>query len=139
MKKITTVFAIAGTVHEYQGSLLELRTTLSEHEWKSIIVETVKYRIFMECVKKHAIKKLDERWSKSEKEVLKGLKQTIEKMQQLDPLLVATVDQNQVRDDYTRMVNDGCMEVLQTIEMVQNLRTPPADPEGDGSIVVSNI
>lgn len=119
-----TIFAHEGSIRVYEeGSMLQLHSQINPEEWKSIVEETIKYKIFIECLKRIAIPALDETWEKEDDWFRYQLVVAISRMRNIDPLLVATFDQDKIRAEYEKMMKTNVKEMKKFINDVRETQS----------------
>ncbi len=99
--KITT-FIFQGQILQHDGSIFSLKTQVSSDEWLNIVVDTVKYAIYLECMKQ-AVNLLEDNtitWTTADDEYITQLRSTVSSIIETDPISVSNIDQNKIRNDY---------------------------------------
>jgi hypothetical protein len=94
-----------------EGSMLTLRSLISEEEWTQIIEETVKYKIFVQCLKEVAIPILGDPWTEEDEWFLVQMDVAVSRIRNLDPLLVAKYDMKKIKEDYSELMRKGAERV----------------------------
>jgi hypothetical protein len=105
-KKRRTLFACDGSIRIYKGRLLELYSQISQPEWDAIVEETVKYKVFLECLRDN-ISKIGEEWTKKDDRFISKLESTISDMSDIDRFAVAKFNQNEIKESYSSNMNLG--------------------------------
>lgn len=118
-----TLFVFEGTIRCYEdGSMLELHTQVQPEEWEQIVMETVKYYVFVQCLKTTGMPLLGENWEEYDDYVRVQLEVAVSRMRNIDPLLVAKFDQKALTDNYTKQMQDGAIQVDEVVTQVRALR-----------------
>ncbi len=116
-EKHPTIFAHDGKVMVYQeGTMLELYSQLSAEEWKEITLETVKYSVFIECIKTIAIPKLQEGWDEDDEWYLVQFDIAVSRMRNIDPLLMASYNKKEIYESYSKWISTNTDEALKFIQ-----------------------
>jgi hypothetical protein len=116
-KKYPTLFALEGGIRHYKsGSLLELYSQIELGEWQSIVEETIKYKVFLECLKDTAIKLLSEQWTEDDEWFRIHLEVAVSRMRNIDPLYVSKYDQEALKSAYTAKMVAGAKELKLLID-----------------------
>lgn len=116
-KKYPTIFVLEGGIRYYKsGSLLELYSQISMDEWYTIVEETIKYKVFLECLKDTAVKLLSETWTEDDDWFRLHLDVAVSRMRNIDPLYVSRFDQEELRSAYTKKMVNGAEELRIIIE-----------------------
>lgn len=119
-EKNPTIFAFEGSIRVFEeGSMLELHTQVTDQEWEAIVEETVKYKVFLECLKKIAIPALDEKWEVEDDWFRHQLVVAISRMKNIDVLLVAKFNQDDIRKEYEEMMETNVALMKQFIEDIR--------------------
>jgi len=100
-------FVLEGDIKEFEGSVIELRSQVSDDEWVQIINETVAYKVFLKCLKKVGMPLLGERWDKEDDKFIIWLTESVSNMKILDPILVSSVNEKKLKKIYTTKMQDG--------------------------------
>lgn len=115
-EKQPTLFAFNGSIQLFnEGSMLELHSQITSEEWAMIVEETIKYKIFLECLKNVAAPILQEDWSKEDEWFIVQLDIAISRMKNIDPLLVASHNQESICNVYTKQMKNNAEEVRKAI------------------------
>ncbi len=116
-KKYPTLFVLEGGIRYYKsGSLLELYSQISIDEWHTIVEETIKYKVFLECLKDTAVKLLSETWTDDDDWFRLHLDVAVSRMRNIDPLYVSRFDQEKLKTAYTTKMINGAEELRVIIE-----------------------
>ena len=116
-KKYPTIFALEGGIRHYKsGTLLELYSQISLDEWKLIVEETIKYKVFLECLKETAVRLLNESWTEDDEWFCLHLEVAVSRMRNIDPLYVSKYDQDELKKAYTTKMVTGVDELRLIIE-----------------------
>lgn len=118
-----TLFAYDGSIRYYQdGSMLELYSKITEEEWEDIVEETVKYKVFVDCLKDIAYPALNEAWTQDDQYFKLMLDVALSRMKNIDALLVAKYNEKNIRTSYEKMMEEGVEEMKKLIKDVQEAR-----------------
>lgn len=116
-KKYPTLFVLEGGIRYYKsGSLLELYSQISIDEWYTIVEETIKYKVFLECLKDTAVKLLSETWTEDDDWFRLHLDVAVSRMRNIDPLYVSRFNQDELKAAYTQKMVSGAEELRVIIE-----------------------
>ena len=118
-KKNPTYFVLGGQILEYAGSMLELHAQVDLKEWQVITEETISFKIFVECLKETGMPLLDESWEKEDQKQLDGLIMAVSRIRNIDPLLAATVNQDELREQYTTKMKAGASDILSMVKEIR--------------------
>jgi len=129
-KKSPTHFVLGGQILEYTGSMLELHAQVDLEEWKVIISETISFKVFVECLKEIGMPLLEEKWEKEDQKQLDALILAVSRIRNIDPLLTASINQDELKEQYTVKMRSGASDID---KMVKEIRI--ADINGDKSEV----
>lgn len=114
-----TIFVLEGSIRWFKdGSMLELHTQIKPEEWKIIVDETIRYKIFVECLKTTACPILEDSWTEEDEWFLFQLGVAVSRMRNIDPLLVASVDQDSIRDQYTQLIQKNAKLAKEEIDNI---------------------
>lgn len=98
-----TLFVLDGSIRWYEdGSMLELHARITPEEWEMIVSDTIKYKLFIDCLKQIACPILEDPWTDEDDWFRVQLDVAISRMRNIDPLLVAKFDQKKILDEYIR-------------------------------------
>lgn len=131
-KKHPTLFVLDGSTLIYEdGSMLDLHAKITPSEWESIVEDTIKYKIFVECLKKVAIPILKETWDEDEEWFLNELEVAVSRIRNIDPLLVAKHDQQAITESYSEQMRTNADEmnklIIKTREEYKDFITKVSD------------
>lgn len=116
-KKYPALFVLDGMIRVFEkGSILELYNKITIEEWERIVEETIKYKVFLECLKETAFKLLNETWTETDDWFRVQLDVAVSRMSNIDPLLVAKWNQEELSLDYTSRMKTGVAELQCLIE-----------------------
>ena len=119
-QKHPTLFAFDGALHVYEdGTMIELYSAVTSKEWEMITEETVKYKVFLECLKEVAVPKLKEPWDKEDEWFKIQLGVAVSRMKQIDPLLIAKYNQEEIKKSFSKEMEKGAESMLEYIEHVK--------------------
>jgi len=115
-----TFFVLEGEIRCYEdGTMLQLYTQIKQEEWQEIVYETIKYKIFLECLKEIAFPILEEKWEKLDEYFKLQMEIAISRMRNIDALLVANVDQTTIKNEYTKWMKMNAVKAKQAIEEIK--------------------
>lgn len=137
-KKYPTIFVFEGSIRCYnEGSMLQLYTQITPEEWDIIVSDTIKYHIFITCLKETAIPALNEEWTEQDDWFRKQLEKAVARIRNIDPLLAAKFDQDAIKNNYTAQmlssVNNLNNMILDIRAMYQELE------QAQGQTIVSDL
>jgi len=134
-RKQPTFFVLEGTILCYEdGSMLELHGQVQPAEWEQIVEETVKYLVFVECLKSTGIPLLEERWTEDDDYFRIQLEVAVSRMRNIDPLLVAKFKQDEIAEEYKKQMKSGAIEVKEVVTQVREANKQAIlDRFGDGN------
>ena len=119
-QKHPTLFAFDGSLHVYEeGTMLELHGSVTEEEWGMIVQETVQYKVFLECLKEVAVPVLKEPWDEEDDWFRLQLGVAISRLKQIDPLLVAKYNQEEIKKSFSKEMKKGAKSMLEFIDHVK--------------------
>jgi hypothetical protein len=122
-RKHPTLFAHKGAIRYYKdGSMLSLYSQLSMEEWEDIVEETIKYKVFLECLKEVAFPQLEEPWVPDDEYFKLQLEIAVSRMRNIDALLVAKFSQEEMKTKYVKMMEVGVEDMKSMIEDVKKAR-----------------
>lgn len=115
-----TLFVMDGSIRIFEeGSMLELHTQISQEEWEAIVEETIKYKVFVECLKEIAIPKLDEKWEPEDDWFRVQLDVAISRMRNIDALIVAKHNQEDIKKVYSEEIKKNAAAMTEFIKEVR--------------------
>jgi len=115
-----TLFVFEGTPRYYDdGTMLQLHTQVTDKEWELIVEETIKYSIFIECLKEVGCPDLGEPWDQEDEWYRLQLEIAVSRIRNIDPLLVAKWDRDQIKEKYATKMRANAPEVIRLIEQVK--------------------
>lgn len=122
LREHPTIFAMDGSIRHYDdGTLFSLYTQISLDEWKHIIGETVKYKVFITCLKDVACPILDEIWTKEDDWWRVQLDRTIQEMRKLTPLEFIGIDEEKLTESYTLSMRANANTLSEEIQRLKSL------------------
>ena len=111
-----TIFVLEGTILYYdEGSMLALNTQVQQEEWEQIVEETVKYKVFIECLKSTGMPLLDEQWEEEDDYFRIQLDIAVSRMRNIDPIIVASYNQEELAKNYKKQMESGAIEVAKVV------------------------
>jgi|10_taG_2_1085330.scaffolds.fasta_scaffold00033_43 hypothetical protein len=135
-----TLFILEGTILFYEeGSMLTLHTQVEREEWEQMVEETVKYKVFIECLKETGMPLLKERWEEEDDYFRIQLNVAVSRMRNIDPLLVASHDQIALTEEYTKQMKSGAIEVSEVVTQVRESRKTAIMEELDNNDDVTKV
>jgi len=138
-----TLFIFNGSIQWYQeGSMLELHAQITEEEWRIIVSDTIKYKVFADCLKDVACPILEDSWTDEDEWFRLQMEIAVSRIRNIDPLLVAKFDQGQIRAEYTKQIQQNSVIVKKEIEIYkkEQLRLNVGLSNGNGkSTKVSDL
>lgn len=115
-----TMFVFDGGIRYFEnGSMLELYSQVTMEEWSIIAEETIKYQIFLECLKEVAVPLLEDEWNKEDDWFRLQLDVAVSRIRNIDPLLVAGFNREQIKNVYADTMRQTAPEVLKCMEQVR--------------------
>jgi len=118
-----TLFVLDGSIRYYDdGSMLELHSLVTPEEWIQIVEETIKYKIFVNCLKEVAIPLLEERWDDDDDYFRIQLDVAVSRIRNIDPLLVAKFNQKEIAETYSKQMAENAKNMLKMVETVREDR-----------------
>lgn len=115
-----TLFVLEGSIRVFEeGSMLGLHSQITTEEWASIVEETIKYYCFLLCLKETACPALDEKWEKEDEYFIYQLNVAISRMRNIDPLLVASYKQDDIKDAYRVYMEKNIPIIKEMIKAVR--------------------
>jgi hypothetical protein len=115
-----TLFVWDGSIRLYEdGSILQLHTQITNTEWTLVVEETIKYKIFLECLKQVACPLLGEPWTEEDDWFRVQLEVAVSRIRNIDPLLVASYDQEKIAKAYTKKMEKNAKEVQDLVEQMR--------------------
>ena len=115
-----TFFVLEGIILAYEeGSMLNLHTQVDKDEWEQIVEETIKYKVFVECLKSTGMLLLEERWEDEDDYFRVQLDVSVSRMRNIDPILVASYDQKALAESYIKQMKSGAIQVNEVIAKVR--------------------
>ena len=91
-------------------------------EWEDIVEETIKYKVFLECLKEVAFPQLEEPWVPDDEYFKLQLEIAVSRMRNIDALLVAKFRQEEMKTKYVKMMEVGVEDMKSMIEDVKKAR-----------------
>lgn len=143
-EKHPTLFVFEGSIRHYEeGSMLQLESLVTQDEWELIIEETVKYKVFLDKLKDVAFPILKEVWDKEDEYFRIQLDVAVSRIRNIDPLLVAKHNTQEIGESYEKLMKTNAEEVLKLIDKVRKenkeLLRAKYDMPGDNDITISSL
>lgn len=115
-----TLFVFDGSIRYYKdGSMLELHTQVTAEEWEMIVSDTIKYKVFIDCLKEVACPILEDPWTAEDDYFRIQLEVSIARMRNIDPLLVAKFDQKEIFEDYKKLAQKNAQAAKAEINKIK--------------------
>ena len=112
-----TLFSLEGSIRHYeQGSMLQLYSLITNEEWEAIVEETVKYSVFVSCLKEVAFPILKEQWTEEDEWFKLQLELAISRMRNIDAMLLLKYDENKLKEEYSSKMRTNGIELMKIIE-----------------------
>jgi len=141
-EKHPTFFCLEGAIRCYEeGTMLELQSQITPEEWEHIIVETIKYKAFLDCLKEIACPILEETWGKEDEYFIFQLDVAISRMRNIDALLVAKHNAEKIKKSYSKWMKENAVEAKKAIEEIRQAHRKALGQyfEGDDTMEVSDL
>lgn len=134
-----TIFVIEGTLRSFDGTMLELHTQVTTEEWTEIVKETLRYKIFIDCLKETASPILRESWSVEDDWWRVQLELSISRMRNIDPLLVINLSRTEaeIKAADTEKMKKNAASVVEQIRQLHGTSSKP--PSDSSTIEVSDL
>ena len=135
-----TLFVLEGTIRYYEeGSMLVLHGLITVDEWVTIVEETIRYKVFLECLKNTGCPLLGEPWDEEDDWFRIQLDVSVARMRNIDPLLVAKYDQKELTTAFAEKMSKNAVEVQDLIKQLRETRKSDLlgqlGDEGDAAVV----
>jgi len=115
-----TLFVFDGSIRYYKdGSMLELHAQVTAEEWEMIVSDTIKYKVFIDCLKEVACPILEDPWTAEDDYFRIQLEVSIARMRNIDPLLVAKFDQKEIFEDYKKLAQKNAQAAKAEINKIK--------------------
>lgn len=139
-----TMFVWDGSIRLYEeGSMLSLHTQVTNEEWESIVEQTIKYKVFLECLKETACPILGEPWDDEDDWFRIQLDVAVSRMRNIDGLLVLRHNQKIISEAYTIKMKREATEVQKLVEDMRKEKRAALqrqyDIDDEDTAVVSNL
>lgn len=119
-EKHPTLFVLDGSIRYFEnGTMLELYSKITQNEWQQIVEETLKYSIFVQCLKDIAFPILGEQWTKEDEWYRLQLEVAISRIRNLDALLVAKHNHIKIAEQYKDIIKNNATEVATMIDEIR--------------------
>ena len=119
-RKFPVLFVLEGGIRMYDRSMVLFHTKVTMEEWMMIVEETIKYHNFLIALKEVGMRLLKEEWTKLHEYFLRGLEINVARMQKIDPLVVAKIDQETLLEAYKHKMEVNSESVLKEIQEVRD-------------------
>lgn len=115
-----TMFVLDGAIQHFpDGSMLELYTGVTPDEWQDIVVGTVQYKVFLDCLKEVACPILHESWTPDDDYFRVILDHNIGRMRNLDPMIFLPINQDEIRLKFEEKIRRNAIEVAEDIKRMR--------------------
>jgi len=115
-----TLFVFDGTIRYFDdGSMLELHSKVTPEEWAAIVEQTLKYKIFLDCLKEQACPSLQEPWDEEDEWYRLQLDIAVSRIRNIDPLLLAKYDQGQIKQSYLSKMKQSAADINKMVEDIR--------------------
>jgi hypothetical protein len=112
-----TIFVLDGTIQHFpDGSMMELYTGVTPDEWQEIVISSVQFKIFLDCLKDVACPLLHEVWTKEDEWYRLMLEHNISRMRNLDPMIFLPIDQDEIKRKFEDKIRTQSIEVAADIK-----------------------
>lgn len=135
-----TFFVHEGSIRCYEeGSMLELYSQITPEEWILIVGETIKYKVFIDCLKEIACPILEESWTKEDDYFRYQLEIAVSRMRNIDALLVAKFHAEEIKKVYSKAMKENAVEAKKAIEEIRQAHRKTLSTLFDDSTTVSDL
>jgi hypothetical protein len=118
-----TLFVLEGSVRWFKdGSMLELHAQITPEEWMLIVSETIKYQVFVECLKEVACPILEDNWTQEDEWGLLQMQIAVSRMRNIDPLLVAKFDREAIKTEYSKLMRENGALAKKELDAIQQMQ-----------------
>lgn len=138
-KRFPTLFVHEGAILMYEKGMLVFHAKITTAEWMLIVEETIKYHTFLVALKDVGMPRLHEPWTKLHEYFLRGLEVNLGRMRNIDPLLFARVDREQLLTAYKFKMEVNSEEVLKEIDAVREQVEAQRGASGIDLNIVSDL
>ncbi len=112
-----TLFVFDGAIKHFpDGSMLELHAGVNPDEWQDIIIGTIQYKIFLDCLKEIACPLLHEEWTQDDEWYRIMLDHNIGRMRNIDPMIFLPINQKEIREKFEEKIRRNALEVSEDIK-----------------------
>lgn len=111
-----TIFVLEGAIQHFPDSMLELNNQITADEWDTVVRDTIQYKIFLDCLKEVACPILKESWTKEDDWYRVMLDHNVGRMRNIDPILVASIDQDKIRKAFEDKIRHNALDVAEDIK-----------------------
>ncbi len=119
-----TLFVFEGVIKHYEdGSMFELQTQLTSDEWRQVVEETVKYKLFIECLKEIAFPILKEKWTKVDDWWRVQLGIAVSRMRQIDGMAFLGINQEAIKKTFEDKIKTNAQSVVDDIKFMRETQT----------------
>lgn len=116
-----TMFVLEGAIqHLPEGSIIELYTGVTPKEWHDIVVGTIQYKIFLDCLKDVACPILHESWTTEDDYFRIMLDYNINRMRNMDPMIFIQINQEDIRTKFEEKIRANAIEVAADIRRLRD-------------------
>lgn len=125
-----TLFVLEGSPRYYtEGTLFELYTQITQMEWEIITEESIKYHMFVSCLKDTAYPLLKEIWTEDDEWWLVQLSETIKQIKNIDPMATIRTNSETIKASYIEMMTRNGQAIVEQIQQFKAMSiSDPATP-----------
>jgi hypothetical protein len=117
-----TLFVFDGSIRHYDdGTMFGLRQQVTEEEWLQIVEDTLKYKVFVECLKDVACPILKESWAKEDDWWRLQLEVAVARIREVDPAALFPHNEDELRKKYTAQMKENAESVAKEIRLLREL------------------
>jgi len=115
-----TLFAFDGGIRWFkEGSMLELHAQVTPEEWMIIVSDTIKYKVFIECLKEVACPILEDNWTAEDEWFLLQMGVAVSRLRNIDPLLIAKFNSEAIKQEYTKLMRANGSAAKKELDLIQ--------------------
>lgn len=114
-----TLFVLEGAIMHYEdGTMFSLHSQITREEWEQIVEETIKYEIYLSCLK-GVVAILEEKWTEEDDWFRLQMGVAVKSMRELDPLLVAKFNRDEIKKDYSKQMTANATSMADQIKKMR--------------------